>query len=950
MIHFRKYSFVYIYLALSILFAASVYTIIRRFEHQYILKTYREETLKRKSLIEAHILENISTLKIVKAYIQKNRSISRFEFSNIVSPIVESNQSIQAIEWVPKVGLAERKEYETKAKIDGFGSFYFKEFDKKRNITCVSSREFYYPIYYIEPLASNENALGFDLSTRSFTQEKLKPIIEKYGLAFTDDIKLIQDSLEYGFGVYFPVYGVNDESGSCKKDIAGFVACIYKTSVLIKHVLNEFPQDYTVQIYSKTDSLNEKLLYSLIPSGNKPLLEKDISDSSFEKSEYVNRYTINIANFSWELIFISAPQNKFWSISTVVLLIVGLIAIFITIILFLNKKAIIKIKLSNQQLNQELIKRIEYEKELKLSRDKFSKLFFLAPLPITYVRLNDRVIVDVNLAFEKLFGYSKNSILGKTTKDIGFYCNVEDWNNYYSIFSKNGVVNYLEADVKTINGEVKRCLVSGRLIQVKEHDFIYTFYQDITIRKNTELALQQSESKYREIFNSVNDAIFIYNGENQTIEDANKKAIEMFKYSLGEFKNIDLIDFTSVEYPFVYEELKRRYNNLVESNSAELIEWKAKDKEGKIFWVEISYKVVLIDSKKKVLCVVRDVSESKKIEKLLIENEFLFRTQFNNSNIGITISTSEKLYVRANKKFCDIVGYSEEELQKKLWSDITYSDDIGVELPFFNKFLSGEQDAFEMDKRYIHKNGGVVHAQLLASCFRNSDGSIHYIISNIFNISDRIEMENKILKAVIETEENEKTRFAQELHDGLGPILSSIKMYIQWMEKPNANLDRDEGLKHIENLIGLAHQSLREVAFGLSPHILKDFGITEALKSFTNKIKGDETPSIIINSNLTSRLNETVETIIYRILIECINNSLKHSHGNLIVITLKLNYSMLNIDYYDNGVGFDLGEITDKKMGLGLYNILNRLKSINGDITINTQHGQGFSAKINIKL
>jgi len=59
---------------------------------------------------------------------------------------------------------------------------------------------------------------------------------------------------------------------------------------------------------------------------------------------------------------------------------------------------------------------------------------------------------------------------------------------------------------------------------------------------------------------------------------------------------------------------------------------------------------------------------------------------------------------------------------------------------------------------------------------------------------------------------------------------------------------------------------------------------------------------------------------------------------------------MLNIDYYDNGVGFDLDEITDKKMGLGLYNILNRLKSINGDITINTQHGQGFSAKINIKL
>ncbi len=636
--------------------------------------------------------------------------------------------------------------------------------------------------------------------------------------------------------------------------------------------------------------------------------------------------------------------------SNIVLIIGALLTLFLSTLLYKNKRASIAIRLSNQQLMLELRKRRQSEKELKLSGEKFSKLFYNAPIPITYIRLFDRTIFDVNHAFEMMFGYDKNSILGKTTNDLGLWVNSDDWNNYYTIFSLHGEVNYLEVEVKTNTEEVKTCLISGSLIHLRDQDFIYAFFQDITKRKKTELALQQSESKYREIFNSVNDAIFIQDVESGTFVDANKKATELYKYTLEEFKNIDQRDFASNDHPFTYDELIKKYYDTINSDASTLYEWQAKDKYGKVFWVEISFKETIIENRQIVLSVIRDISERKKIEKLLIENEFLFRFQFNNSNLGIVIASTDNIFIRVNQKFCDIIGYSEEEVQGRSWIDITYADDLEAEIPKFNQMLLGETEGYEKDKRYVKKDGSLAYVHISVSCFRNPDKSIYYIIAYIFDITDRIEMDNKILKAIIGTEEIERTRFAQELHDGLGPILSSIKMYTQWMLKPGANIDQKDALLQIENLANIANQSVREIAFGLSPHILKDFGVTEALKSFIDRIKVDKNLPIEIKSNLSHRLDETTETIIYRILTECINNSLKHSEANFINIDLNETPEYLDIEYHDNGIGFDLDEIADKRLGMGLYNIQNRLKSINGKLLILSQPGKGTLIKINILL
>lgn len=947
--HLKKLFLVYFFFTLTSLIVLFVYYTVKGFEYKEIIKKNNEETLKRKIAIEEYLVENLSVLKLIQAYVQNNQSIKRVEFSKIVSPVIESNKSVQAIEWIPKVLLSERKNYESVAIKDGFSHFFFKEFDSNGYVISAKPREFYYPVYFLEPLTPNEIALGFDISTFIFAQRGFNLAIQKFGIAFCTGLRLIHDSSDYSLLTCLPVYSYSKLDVD-KKEIIGFVAGDYKFSTLINHVLSRFTKDYAVLIYDKTDAVNNTLLYSFIPSIFNSILQNELSGSSTRSSEFLNSFDINVANFSCELIFISSPHKQFWVLSSTIFVMGELLVVFLTILIFMSKKKSIEIALFNQQLMQELKKRMQYEKELKLSEERFSKLFFSAPLPITYIRLLDRTIFDVNDAFEKMLGYSKSSLLGKTTKEIGLWVNSNDWNNFHKIFLNSKEVKYMEVDVKTIEGDVRTCLISGNLIQLQEQDFIYTFFQDITKRKKTEMKLQSSELKYREIFNSVNDAFFIYDIENETIVDANKKASELYKYSLEELKGIDLMELVLKEAPSAYQEFKRMAINSLKSNNSGLTECQMKDKDGKIFWVEISFKEAIIDERRSILSMFRDISERKRMEKLLVENEFLFRTQFNNSNLGIVIASAEKQFIRANKRYCDTIGYTEEEILGKIWADFTFPEDYDNEIYQFNRVLSGEIDGYDIDKRFIKKDGELAFTHISVSCFRNPDKSIHYFIAYIFDITDRVEMENKILKAIIETEEIERTRFAQELHDGLGPLLSSIKMYSQWMLKPGANLDQMDALLQIENLADMANQSVREIAFGLSPHMLRDFGITEALHSFIDKIKLDKSLTIEFHSNLFQRFDETTETIIYRVLIECINNSLKHSQADFIKVDLNETPQYIDIECEDNGIGFDWNEIGDKRRGMGLYNIQNRLKSIDGKLLIFSQHGKGTVIKINILI
>jgi PAS domain S-box-containing protein len=221
------------------------------------------------------------------------------------------------------------------------------------------------------------------------------------------------------------------------------------------------------------------------------------------------------------------------------------------------------------------------------------------------------------------------------------------------------------------------------------------------------------------------------------------------------------------------------------------------------------------------------------------------------------------------------------------------------------------------------------------------------------DITDLKQVERKILSKIIETEEKERKRVAKDLHDGLGPLLSSIKLYVNELQSADTDdKEKTEMLKYTNELIDDAVSSTRTIANNLMPGIITDYGLVKALQSFCNKLNISKSINVRLDADDENhRYDKTIEITLYRVLMEMINNTIKHASAKNIYITFRLEKNILLVNYKDDGVGFDISQtLKDPKIGLGLNNIINRVKSLQGQCEMKSTIGSGTEVKIDINL
>src|SRR6056297_1633287 len=157
------------------------------------------------------------------------------------------------------------------------------------------------------------------------------------------------------------------------------------------------------------------------------------------------------------------------------------------------------------------------------------------------------------------------------------------------------------------------------------------------------------------------------------------------------------------------------------------------------------------------------------------------------------------------------------------------------------------------------------------------------LIRQIFNYMDRMEAERRkaekqILSSVIAAEESERKRLARELHDGLGPLMSGIRMSVSALEQQVKDEKQKEIAGNANKLIQEALKSVKDISTNLSPHMLENFGLEQALKNFINKINASGDLTAILNTDFKeTSLAGKAETILYRVICEMLTNTLKHA-------------------------------------------------------------------------
>ncbi|NVO11897.1 MAG: sensor histidine kinase [Bacteroidales bacterium] len=215
------------------------------------------------------------------------------------------------------------------------------------------------------------------------------------------------------------------------------------------------------------------------------------------------------------------------------------------------------------------------------------------------------------------------------------------------------------------------------------------------------------------------------------------------------------------------------------------------------------------------------------------------------------------------------------------------------------------------------------------------------------------DQELKSMSAMMEGQEGERKRIAQDLHDRLGSMLSMVKLHFKSVEENIQTLRENNILMYSKanNLLDEACDEVRKIANDLTSGILNKFGLIPALNNLKESIEATGQLKIeVLNFGFDeSRLDYNIEINLYRIIQELISNILKHSKASEVSIQLLKKEKQLNIVVEDNGLGFDINQAKNRK-GMGLKNIESRVNSLNGEFNIDSGKGAGTTITIDIPL
>ncbi len=319
------------------------------------------------------------------------------------------------------------------------------------------------------------------------------------------------------------------------------------------------------------------------------------------------------------------------------------------------------------------------------------------------------------------------------------YIDPHDWDTMN--FLINRAVQFgepYEVDLKIIraDGSTGYIFAKGNPKRSIEGEILYLFgvALDISDRKANEYTLR----RYERVVAATTDAIVLcdHNYRFQLVNQVyldwhNQRLEDVIGHTLEEFKGER---FRSIMQPKL---------DLSLAGEVQHYEDWFDYRDGSRRFVRITYSpyIEIDGSISGVLGSLHDLTELKQIEEDLRKSEERLSRYFNQPMLGMAISSTDRIWQDVNECLCNMLGYSHDELIQINWAEITHPDDIEVNLINFNKALAGESEGYVMDKRFIRKNGSIIHTIISAQCFRNPDGSVNYFVTMVQDISDRKQAE-----------------------------------------------------------------------------------------------------------------------------------------------------------------------------------------------------------------
>ncbi len=265
-----------------------------------------------------------------------------------------------------------------------------------------------------------------------------------------------------------------------------------------------------------------------------------------------------------------------------------------------------------------------------------------------------------------------------------------------------------------------------------------------------------------------------------------------------------------------------------------------------------------------------------------------------------------------------------------------------------------EQQIQQQDSRLRMQNFlfiGIAGLILLIGLLINSQYRRNKLRQEANMKTELMKQQEMSVKAVIEAEENERQRIAKDLHDGVGQMMSAAKMNLSAFESEVkfANEEQKQSLEKVIQLVDESCKEVRTVSHIMMPNALLKKNLAAAIRDFVDKLNNKTLQAHVHTEGLEERMDSNIETVLYRVIQECVHNAIKHAGATTLDISLIRDKDGISGTIEDNGKGFDVAD-KENFEGIGLKNITTRIEYLKGTVDFDTAPGRGTVVAFHVPI
>ena len=476
---------------------------------------------------------------------------------------------------------------------------------------------------------------------------------------------------------------------------------------------------------------------------------------------------------------------------------------------------------------------------------------------------------------------------------------------------------------------------------------ITIYANDITEKKLQEIEKQKSLDLLNAVFSQSGDGLAILDFQGNIL-NCNERLFKLLGFDSK--KTFIEANLQEILIPKFYR--KSVFKKILNQN----------DWHGEIFyekdtlkaWLDVSFKTIKAGNDDLILVRVTDITEKIKAE----EMRLLLETAIANTSDGVLIldNNTPPFAIYANDAYFKISQRNPDNFFGVPLNDLNQKLNL-FPIEIQKKLNNKEPVKFEFEN--YRANGEPYVCDIGFTPIEFKDGKVYWLVI-LRDISERKKSEQELMEAkmnqqklihktIVDTQEFERQRFAEDLHDSLGQMLSALKINIAALG--SYLTDNTEIYVKSIDLLDSAIQELRTISHNLMPSSLEQLGLNSTLRELCKIMNSANKISIHYQCHGNEiSIDKSYEITLYRVVQELLNNSFKHSNAQKIFLQLFYYPDSILLMYEDDGQGFDLQEIKHNSKGIGLKNMEHRIKLINGTIHFETEKGKGFLCTIEIPL